>query len=181
MKSLEIIQLFAKIGKIFSKFVQICALVAAILCLAGLVLLSVGAGELLKLGGVTIHSIVSANVGIAQACIAMAGVAILCAGQTVVAKFACDYFTRELQAGTPFTQAGAMELQRLGLLATFVPLGCSALVIVAREIAEQFLSRELTMGWSSEVSLSLGITLLVLSLFCRCGAELMEKAQAESI
>lgn len=181
MKSLEIIQLLAKLGKIFSKIIYICAIVGVCACLVGAVLLPLGAGEVLKLGGVTIHSILSQGVGIPKAWMAMAGAVILCSGEVVVAKYAFDSFSLELEAGTPFTREGADRLWHLGLLAIFVPMGCAVAAAVVRGVAEQLLQTELEMTLSNDTSITLGAALLVLSLLCRCGAEALENQEPEEL
>lgn len=176
MNSLEILQKLAKIGKILSKIAYIFALVGGGGCLIAAVLLPLGAGEWLKLGGVTIQGILSRGIGIPQAWMTVAGGAIACGGQVVLAKNAIDYFTHELEAGTPFTLAGAKELQQLGILTIWVPLACAIPVGVLRVVAEQVLNTELQVSLGIDGSVTLGIVFLIVSLLCRCGAELSEKA-----
>lgn len=171
MKSLEIVQKLAKIAEIVCKVIYICALVGCGACAVGLILLPLGAGEILKLGGVTIHGILSRTVGVPQACVTLAGSLVVCAGEAVVARFARNYFTRELQAGTPFTREGAKELQTLGILTLTVPFGCAMLAYVAQEVAGQLLDADFARWMGPEGSVTLGVMLLVVSLLCRCAAE----------
>ena len=55
MKSLNTIQTLSKIGRILSRVAFILAVVGFCGCIAGVLSLSLGAGNLIKLGGVTLH------------------------------------------------------------------------------------------------------------------------------
>lgn len=175
MNSLDIVQKLAKIGKILSKITYICAMIGACACLMGALLLPIGAGELLKIGGVSIHSILSRNIGIPQSCMALAGATIICAGQVVLAKSSYAYFARELEAGTPFTHAGAKELQKLGILNICVPLACAIPAAILKGFAEQAANTKWNVSTDIDGSITLGIVFVVVSLLCRCGAELLDK------
>ena len=82
------------------------------------------------------------------------------------------------RAETPFTLAGAKELQRLGILALAIPLGSSLLGSIAEGLAAGFLNTEtataMDLYFDNEASLMLGLMFLLGSLLCRYGAEQKE-------
>ena len=127
MKSLQTIQKLFKIGKILSRIAFIFSVIGFCGCIAGLLSLSFGNGSLIKLGGVTLHQLISEEYGYR-----ITLWLVVCAGEAVLAKFAEVYFQNELQAETPFTLAGAKELLRLGILTITIPIGCA----VAESIVE---------------------------------------------
>ena len=98
--------------------------------------------------------------------------------KAVLAKFAECYFKNELRAETPFTLAGAKELQRLGILALAIPLGSSLLGSIAEGLAAGLLNTEtataMDLYFDNEASLVLGLMFLLGSLLCRYGAEQKE-------
>lgn len=134
MKSLQTIQKFSKIGKILSKMAFIFSVIGFCGCIAGILSMSLGNGSLIKLGGVTLHKLISEEYGynIKSITASLSGWLVVCAGEAVLAKFAEVYFQNELQAETPFTLAGAKELLRLGILTITIPTGCA----VAESIVE---------------------------------------------
>lgn len=85
---------------------------------------------------------------------------------------------KELWAETPFTLAGAKELQRLGILALAIPLGSSLLGSIAEGLAAGLLNTETATAaelyFDNEASLVLGLMFLLGSLLCRYGAEQKE-------
>ena len=84
MKTLKVIQTLSKIGKILSRIVFVCCVVGFCGCIIGIVSLGLG-GEVFKLGGVTIHSIIESHSHISMPAFytAMAVGMVLCAAETV--------------------------------------------------------------------------------------------------
>lgn len=105
MRSLETIQTLTKIGKILSKIAFVFSVVGFCGCILGMLSLSFGNGGLVKIGGVTLHSLISENLGynLRSVTAALSGWLIVCAGEAVLAKFAEICFKNELMVGTPFT------------------------------------------------------------------------------
>lgn len=140
MKTLNIIQKLSKIGKVLSKIMFIFCIIGFCGCIVGIFSMALGA-ETLKFGGVTLESILNteAEVTIGTVYAAMAAGMILCAGEAVLAKFAEYYFKRELADGTPFTFAGAKEMQRLGILISVLTMQ-AFIEYVPLMILSQFIS-----------------------------------------
>lgn len=111
------IQKLSKLGRVLSKIAFVFSAIGICGCIAGLLILCFGNGSLIKIGGVTLHALVSEEYGynIKSISAAFSGWMVVCAGEAVLAKFAEVYFKNELRAETPFTLAGAKELLRLGI------------------------------------------------------------------
>ena len=180
MKSLNTIQKLSQIGKVLSKIAFIFSVIGFCGCIASLLSLSFGDGNLIKIGGVTLHGIISEEYGynIKSISAALFGWMIVCAGEAVLAKFAEVYFKNELNAETPFTLAGAKELLRLGILTTAIPTGSAVVGSIVEGIVAGFMNVEkataMDMYFDNEASIVLGIMFILGSLLCRYGAELRE-------
>ena len=181
MRSLKTIQKLSSLGSILSKIAFILSVVGFCGCIAGLIGLRFGSGDaVLKLGDIRLHGLLANEYGRAAESVAAAlcGWVFVCAGKAVLAKFAECYFKNELRAETPFTLAGAKELQRLGILALAIPLGSSLLGSIAEGLAAGLLNTEtataMELYFDNEASLVLGLMFLLGSLLCRYGAEQKE-------
>ena len=172
MKTLKTIQTLAKIGKVFSKIIFVCCIVGFCGCIVGIVSLALGA-ETFKLGGVTIHGMIENEAGMSLPTLyaSMAVGLLFCGAEAVLCKFAEAYFKHELADGDPFTLLGAKELLRLGILTIVIPLGTVIVCSIGIAIADNFFPGidKLSIGEFSSVGL--GVMMIVLSLFCRYGAE----------
>ena len=172
MNTLKTIQTLAKIGKVFSKIIFVCCIVGFCGCIVGIVSLALGA-ETFKLGGVTIHSMIENEAGLNLPTLyaSMAVGLLFCAAEAVLCKFAEAYFKHELADCDPFTLRGAKELLRLGILTIVIPLGTVIVCSIGVSIADNMVPGidKLSIGEFSSVGL--GVMMIVLSLFCRYGAE----------
>jgi len=175
MNTLKTIQTLSKIGKIISKIIFICCIVGFCGCIVGIVSLAIGA-ETVKVGGATIHSIIANGAGMTVPALyaATAVGAVLCAAEAVLCKFAETYFKNELADGEPFTLRGAKELMRLGILTIAIPLGAEIVCSIGVAIADSFYPGVDTLSFDAFYTVGLGIMMIVLSLFCRHGAEQKE-------
>lgn len=178
MKTLQIIQTLSKIGKVLSKIIYICCIVGFCGCVVGIVALAVGE-QSVKIGGVTLYSILQTEAGISKGEIWSAIVAgmILCAGEFSVSRLACRYFTRELEDGTPFTLGGAKQLLHLGISVIWIPIVSAVLAQVAHGVIAQVMGNAESMHLDAFDSVALGVMFIFMSLLCRCGAESAEKWQ----
>ena len=174
MRSLKTIQKLSSLGSILSKIAFVLSVVGFCGCIAGLIGLRFGSDAVLKLGNIRLHGLIANEYGRAAESVAAA----LCGWEAVLAKFAECYFKNELRAETPFTLAGAKELQRLGILALAIPLGSSLLGSIAEGLAAGLLNTETATAaelyFDNEASLVLGLMFLLGSLLCRYGAEQKE-------
>lgn len=179
--ALSTIQRLSKVGKVLSKITFIFSVIGFCGCIAGLLSLSFDNGSLIKIGGVTLHGLISSDYGynIQSITAALSGWMVICAGEAVLSKFAEVYFKNELTTGTPFTLAGAKELLRLGILTLAIPTGCVIVGSIVEEIIVGFMKVEkaasMDLYFDNESSIALGVMFIVMSLLCRYGAQLMEK------
>lgn len=186
MKNLKTIQTLAKIGETLSKIAFICALVGACICAVGMISLPLAGGEIFKIGGVSIYGLMNLEPGeeLKSALVFMIGWLIICIGEAVLAKFAEIYFKNELKAGTPFTFDSAKELTRLGILTAALPIGCAVLAEILQGIIAGFMDVEIAPSAEicidNEGSVVLGVMLIVMSVLCRYGAELTDKASSNN-
>lgn len=184
MKSLNIIQKLFKIARVLSEVAFVFAIVGFCAALIGLISLCFGADNVLKIGGVTIHGIISENLGydIKSVAASLSGLPFICAGAAVTAKFSEVYFKNELKEGTPFTLGGAKEMLRLGIITIAVPTGTAVIGRVVEGVVAGFMNVEkaeaLEMYFDNEKSIVLGIMFIAVSLLCRYGAEIKEKGEA---
>ena len=174
MKSLQTIQTLSKIGKIISKIVYICCMVGFIGCAVGLVAISVG-GNALILDDATLNDVLhNEGVSLGTAVTALVTGLILCAGAYVASRMAYRYFDHELNAGTPFTLEGAKELTRLGIFVIGINIISAVLAQVAQGIISAVMGNVAALALEDGGSVAIGVMLIVISLFCRYGAELVE-------
>lgn len=187
MKSLNTIQTFSKIGRVLSKIAFILSIVGFCGCIAGLISLRFGNGSLIKIGGVTLHGLISEKYGynIKSITATLSGWTIVCVGEAVLAKFAEVYFKNELKTETPFTIVRAKELLRLGILTLIIPTGCAVVGSIVEGIIAGFMKVEkaaaMDMYFDNEPSIVLGIMFILGSLLCRYGTELRENQVEEML
>jgi len=179
MDSLKTVQGFYKAGKIISKVVFILSVVAAALCVAGILSLAL-IPDGVKLGDVTVAGIIQRDAGVSvNTCLAYLAMGIfLAVGEAVLCKFAEKYTGRVLDAGTPFTLEGSKELVRLGILTLAVPAVSSLLGAIAYAIIKSVLPQVAENNWNNTFSLGLGVMLIFAGFVCRYGAELAAKKSA---
>lgn len=177
-KNLKVIQVLAKIGRILSKIVFICGIVGVAGCLFGIITLASGV-ETIKIGGLTLKSIIEneADMSMGTLYTVMACSAILCGGEIAIAKFAELYFKKELLAGTPFTDDGAKELFRLGIITICVSFGSYLLASICHGIMAAVLTDVSKYGLADTTSFGLGIVFIVVSLIIKCANEQLNQSQ----
>ena len=176
----KIVRKIAKIGKILSKVAFVFSIIGICGCLVGLLSNLFGSGKVLKIGGVTIYGLLADFTAYNVNSISATLVAwlIVCIGQAVLAKFAELYFCNALMAGTPFTETGARELRRLGIMAIAIPTGCVVLAEIVQGIMNGFMNMtadEWTdLSFDNEASIIVGVMFIVCSFLCGYGAEVLE-------
>ena len=186
--ALTTIQKVCKAGKILSRIVFVLCIVCACLMAFALVFYIVLGDRHLSIGGVSIYGLIQQETGISISpelmIAALACCVAICIAEVILSQFAVTYFKHELADGTPFTYHGAKELKRLGFLAMFIPLGVSfAAGIVLSAVAMSSMGMglndikgfRLTIG--TDGSFGIGIAMLIISAFCRHGAQMEESRQ----
>lgn len=152
--------------------------VSAVLCIAGIVSVAMGADNSAELGKVTVHGLIDGIDGMSLVRVydLLAQLLVFVIAGAVLAKFTEVYFRNELKAGTPFTFEGAEELRRLGILGIAIPLAASiAGAIVAAVTANQTGIEKHQIN--SGAGIALGLIFLVLSVIFKHGAEISQAAE----
>ncbi|MBP3609617.1 MAG: hypothetical protein J6J42_04700 [Lachnospiraceae bacterium] len=175
-KNLKAIQILAKIGKIISKVTFIVTVVCGIICLAYLSAL-LGVQEL-RVGGTDLIAWLTKGNDMsleAQYFACVSGV-IVCIGQAVLCKFSYRYFKNELSAGTPFTNEGATEILRLGIITLVIP----CVIVIAQEVARNvWFPGILEFATEDMTEMGYGVMFILCSVFFRYGAELENGKQLD--
>ena len=181
MKSLKTIQVLAKVGRILSKIIFILCIVGFCGCIVGILSLALGL-ESFKIGDVTIRGLIEEKAEISMATLyaAMAVGIVYCAAEAVLCKYSETYFKNELADGTPFTQRGAKELKRLGIIVIVVSLCVGTVCAIGLAIAHRAYPEIAKLPLESIGSVGIGIMMLIASLLCRYGAELREGKTEET-
>lgn len=181
MKTLNAIQVLAKIGKVLSTVIFICSVVGIVGCVVGILCIPFADSGVLKIGGVTVYGLVVNKAGIRLESLypVLVGGMIVCAAEGITAKFAERYFAHEIAAGTPFTESGAKELMRLGIITVCVPLGAVIAAQIVSAVMAAFMGCENGLDLSGGGSVEIGVMLIIMSLFCRYGAELGKKENGD--
>lgn len=176
---LKTIQVLAKVGKIISMIAFVCSIVGAVLCVAGITSLAVGAEGALRLGGVNIYGIIerNADMSIGSMYASMAAGVYSCAAGAVLAGFAKRYFRREMDAGTPFTNAGADEIFRLGILTIVLPLASQLLSEITNGVLSEVMDGAGKLPFDNGGAVGMGIVFLVMSVIFRYGTQLEQKTK----
>ncbi len=159
------------------KVARILAKVAFILCIVG------GAGCLLGLITLPFVGLVApAEVSLSTAYFGCLSGLIACAGEILLAFWAEKYFKSVLDAGTPFTFAGAKECFRFGIASLIVSASVSVAVGMISFLFFLFAAPSLA---ESDVnlsfSLSTGLFFLFLSMIFKYGAELRLSAEEKEV
>lgn len=180
-KNYKILQKITKIGKILSKVAFVFSIIGICGCFVGLISNVFGSGKFFKIGGITIYGMLADfnayNVKSISA--TLLAWMVVCVGQAVLAKFAELYFRNAETSGTPFTQMGARELRRLGIMMIVIPTVCAALAEIVQGIMTGFMNG-MAEEWSdlnfdNEASVIVGVIFIVGSFVCGYAAELLEE------
>ncbi|MCQ2472431.1 MAG: hypothetical protein MJ147_10400 [Clostridia bacterium] len=174
-KSLKIIQTLAKLGRILSKIVFIFCIVSVIICAVAIVTFVLDGQELIQLDGITIHGLIENEENLSKGTILgeMAVGFFMLAGNIIIAKFAEKYFENELKDGTPFTERGANEMRRLGIITICVSAGTAILASIAFAVIKAMIPDTVVPDVNGFISLGTGLALLALSVVFRYGSTLI--------
>lgn len=169
MSNLEKIQKGMRVLQILSKIISIFTFV-------GLVLTSVAATlvatDVANTENQFLHFITeTAGMSKSQLVVTLTATAISLLSGGILAALAYRFFTAELKEGTPFTNAGAVRIMRLGILQivfSVIPTG------IINGIYEKVGLAEWN-RYDDAGSITFGIFLILLSVVIRYGAELEQK------
>ena len=98
---------------------------------------------------------------------------VMITAEAILLAFANRYLKAEQAAGTPFTEAGAEQLKKLGIRCIWLPI---VAMVVASVIGVCFNVEDLDIS-SNLPSLATGIVLILASMIFRYGAALEAKCK----
>ena len=172
-KALKTIQGFAKVAKVLSMIVFVCAIIGFVGCVIAAVVAAAVTGSFFDAIKDMVAKFTKEDIAIGKDAVLVVSIAgaIICAAEAVLSKFAFNYFRREVKDGTPFTSGGAAELRRLGYLALFIPIGAAMIVSIFYGIMQKTLAGIPDWSFSNGGTIVIGALFLVGSYVFEYGAE----------
>lgn len=169
MSNLEKIQKGMKVFQILSKIILIFACVGVALASISAALV---ASDVLNRENQFLHFLsVTAEMSKGQLAGTLTAAALSLLAGSIFTAFAYRYFTAELKEGTPFTNAGADRIKRLGIIEI-------ALSVIPMWIIDGIYENIGLAEWNrfdDAGGITTGICLILLSVVARYGAELEQK------
>lgn len=174
MEQLQKIQKAAHVFQILTKIAYIFSIVGASLCAVGALCAFswYSGGQVFSLFGEPV-TIFSSTRGMDETLAILLADFIMITAEAILLSFANRYLKAEQAAGTPFTEAGAEQLKRLGIRCIWLPI---VAMVVASVIGVSFGVEDLDID-SNLPSLVTGIVLILASMIFRYGAALEEKCK----
>ncbi len=173
--SLSTIQILHRIGKILSKAAVLISAIAFVFCTATLICTVCGVD--FARDRIESTALFGGNFGYAYHL--MISLAVIALGEAFVAKRSADYFSSELEAGTPFDSGNATRLRNLGIVTIVIPL---VTAVISKTVYAVLVKKYGTFDYSLDYaggSVAVGIMFIILSLICRYGAEVDTRGKQE--
>ena len=179
-KALRTVQGFAKVAKVLSMIVFVCAIIGFVGCVVAAVVAAAVTGSLFDAIKDMVVKFTKEDIAIGKDAVLVAAIAgaIICAAEVVLSKFAFNYFRREVNDGTPFTAGGAAELRRLGYLAIFIPIGADMLAAIFYGIMQATVEGIPNNTFSGLSTIVIGALFLIGSYVFEYGTEKLEPLNA---
>lgn len=169
MNTLSKIQKFFHIFGIFIKIAYVFSIVGAVFCAVGAlcVVAGIGGGQAFTLFGKPVI-IYESSLGANQTLAVMLSSLLFLVTDAILLGLANQYIKREQAQGTPFTQAGADYLKKLGISCIWMPIVTTVVV----QVVLVCLKAEQGGDLSNLPSVGTGVLLILTSLIFRYGAQL---------
>ena len=177
MEQLQKIQKTVHIFEILTKIAYIFSIVGAVLCAVGAVcaLSYLSGGQVFSLFGEPL-TIFSTTRSMGETVAVMLADFVMITTEAILLSFALRYLKAEQAAGTPFTEAGAEMLKRLGIRCIWMPIVAMVVVsVIGVSYGVENIGSE-----SNLPSLVMGIVLILASMVFRYGAALEETCKSIS-
>lgn len=178
MKSLKVVQGFAKAGKIISLILYIFAIIGAIGTAVGLIIMLAFKGMVVE-GEKTIEQLIEQETKQPMVCMyaEMICAIIVCVAEIPVCLMAKKYFEYELAQGTPFTFDGANKMLKLGIwilcLGLASAVACSIVYGIYVAIHGDIFPDS---AFSFSGSFWLGLAFIAISYILKYGADVKQTA-----
>lgn len=172
-KSLNVIQTISKIAKVICSIGFVFSIIGGVGCLIGIASLSAFDGLVIDGKEFSEYIIDLGEVNVHTAYERMTFSVLSCIAGGIILKFAERYLAHEIADGTPFTERGASEILRLGILIILLPLAAIILGGIAHGIFTAFW-KDVAAFEADNVSIGAGFFCILLSFLFRYGAEVKE-------
>ena len=174
MEQLQKIQKAAHVFQILTKIAYIFSIVGASLCAVGALCAFswYSGGQVFSLFGEPV-TMFSTSLGMRETLAVLLADFIMITAEAILLSFANRYLKAEQAHGTPFTEAGAEMLKKLGIRCIWMPI--VAMVIVS--VIGVCFNVENLDTTSNLPSLAVGVVLILASMVFRYGAALEEKCK----
>lgn len=163
-KTFHVFEILTKIAFVFSIVGAVCCAVGALCATAWYT-----GGQVFSLFGEPV-TIFSTDKGMNEILAVLLADFIMITAEAILLSFANRYLKAEQAAGTPFTEAGAEQLKKLGIRCIWLPI---VAMVVASVIGVCYNVEALDID-SNLPSLATGIVLILASMIFRYGAALEE-------
>ena len=179
MKSLKIIQVLCQIARVIFLILFILCIIGAVGCTIAFIVMPIvqnfpvdegkTMGEIMTEEGVSFPDVYTGLiVGLFSS-----GVGIF------LAKINEQFFVKEINKGTPFDHEIVKDMRKLALTCIITTVAYSIVTAIAVLIVQAINHVDLSFKYDLLSSISWGIFLLIVSLFCDYGAELNEQLEAK--
>ena len=174
MEQLQKIQKTFHIFEILTKIAYIFSIVGAVFCAVGALcaLCYLSGGQVFSLFGEPI-TIFSTTRTMSETLAIMLADFVMITVEAILLSFALRYLKAEQAAGTPFTEAGADMLKKLGIRCIWMPI----VAMVLASVIGVCYNVENIGSDSNLPSLATGVVLIIASMIFRYGAALEEKCR----
>ena len=174
MEQLQKIQKTFHIFEILTKIAYIFSIVGAVFCAVGALcaLCYLSGGQVFSLFGEPI-TIFSTTRTMSETLAIMLADFVIITVEAILLSFALRYLKAEQAAGTPFTEAGADMLKKLGIRCIWMPI----VAMVLASVIGVCYNVENIGSDSNLPSLATGVVLIIASMIFRYGAALEEKCR----
>ena len=174
MEQLQTIQKTLHIFEILTKIAYIFSIVGAVFCAVGALcaLCYLSGGQVFSLFGEPI-TIFSTTRTMSETLAIMLADFVMITVEAILLSFALRYLKAEQAAGTPFTEAGADMLKKLGIRCIWMPI----VAMVLASVIGVCYNVENIGSDSNLPSLATGVVLIIASMIFRYGAALEEKCR----
>ena len=179
-KPLDKIQIIFKIVKVLFSIFFVLSIIGAVSSLATLFLVAYGidVNTEVIVDGKTVLEYISYSFGAeinAQTLYLMLMVAtISCVVEAILCFLGKNYFRRELEDGTPFTEKNGKGMRKLGIIFLVTPLArdlfITILILVVKSITT--VEEGVIDVTTFDFSFAMGLFFIILSFFCEYGASL---------
>ena len=175
MKSLRIIQILAKVARIICLVLYILCIVGASGCAIALIVLPIFQNLPMADGKTLADLLLEKGTQMFEIYLWVAIGLLSCGVGIFIFRYNQVFFEKEIALGTPFDMEIVKKMRKLALVCVITSVAYS--IVCAIIVSSVYAANHVTASYRYETfsSISYGLFMLVLSLFCEYGAEINAK------